>query len=1171
MFGEFNPYKKPVKPQIFLAKPNKEIIAKLSEAYSISQNIKLTALNDISFQIPYKVDKHHQLVHNEHMALIKERYLLKVVVGKTEEWYIITSPSDEMDEGGDTRTVTGYSLAFELSDKMLRDYSKVSYQAKQVLNEILVNTLWRVDYVDADFELTYRDFDFSSTTVLDAVFRVAETYNAVLSWDTSKRTISLMKPELFGLNKGLKFSYGHYLKKFGRESKADEMVTRLKGFGKEGLSIEEVNPTGQNYIQNLSYFMYPFQRDAHGQVLQHSDYMSDSLCHALLDLDLLVEANRNIFESLIRQKKDLQSSLSELETKYSLLKIDETSLIDNKNKQQFAHNMWFEKFTYTGQPKSVTTRLKDSSYKYAVMAKVGNSQDITVSVDHVPAAVKSSQWVVLRKLEQATQTTVHINGAAVNNEVFIQISPITTTEFTGQNNEAALIKKYCLDHTEMQLGTTKAEMDRIAKQITDNDLQISNLNLLLSADQNFTKEQQDELKQFIIEKEFVDENYIHAQDLYKDLHEKFKDMQNPQMIIKIDTINFLSVIEEQHNWDKLVLGDTVTIEYDKMNTKVTARIIEIAFDYEGGAINLTIANVKDISDSYKKMEKFIYNSIGTSATLNQNKDRWGKAVIDSSETSQIMENFWNKVTQDISMANNEYVTLDRSGLTIVDPNDPGRFLRATHGALALTRSGGLRYETAITPDGIIAERLMGKILTTNRVVIGDDDGIWVTEGASTTISDRCGREVMKLGLIEETPDRFGMTINRFDTQTCGLPYNIVNKVTLDSEHGLTLERMKNNGYEKTLYTSLDGDLFMKGNFQAGEGNAVFKVDKDGVAIGSPVWANAPSRFDFYGNFYTRSMHAVTADIEKSTFKDGHIIGSDLIIGTGDLSFRVFPNIGIWAGHQSFAAAPFSVTLDGTLKARKAIFTNGKNQVLIDTDKALIDFDAFDIKVGTLTAKDILSQVIMSDVGFIADLTVARLKTAGIQSETDWENYISIVGNQARWVTGKFKRVVEHIKAPNGKPLYWKPDRSGMTQEPNAFPVTKNEYEEEEKMNIHFVSSGLSSYPRIKMGAGDGVFNPQDLTSGVVDEYKGSAMGFINKPNGSLDIEYYNSNHANERRIRLKDDGIQIYVKEGELKLELANGSYFKLDGHGLTTDIKGDLHLNATGTIKLNGSRIELN
>ena len=56
---------------------------------------------------------------------------------------------------------------------------------------------------------------------------------------------------------------------------------------------------------------------------------------------------------------------------------------------------------------------------------------------------------------------------------------------------------------------------------------------------------------------------------------------------------------------------------------------------------------------------------------------------------------------------NESVSINRRGITVSDSSDPQVYC-PTHGALGLTVDGGNTYKQAITPDGIIGERIMGE-------------------------------------------------------------------------------------------------------------------------------------------------------------------------------------------------------------------------------------------------------------------------------------------------------------------------------------------------------------------------------------------------------------------------------------------------------------------------------
>src|SRR5690606_36940746 len=126
--------------------------------------------------------------------------------------------NDSMDDRGDHKEVKCVLLPLELKDKKIRGYSVDAYNARQVLEDILASSIWTIGYMDADFELTYRSFEFPNNTLLEAIYKVAETYNAIVEWDTENRKINLVKPELHGINRLGTFSYHKYLQSINRQS-----------------------------------------------------------------------------------------------------------------------------------------------------------------------------------------------------------------------------------------------------------------------------------------------------------------------------------------------------------------------------------------------------------------------------------------------------------------------------------------------------------------------------------------------------------------------------------------------------------------------------------------------------------------------------------------------------------------------------------------------------------------------------------------------------------------------------------------------------------------------------------------------------------------------------------------------------------------------------------------
>src|SRR5690606_25302026 len=111
-----------------------------------------------------------------------------------------------------------YSLGYELGDKIINNLSLVSKNATYQLSTILSLTNWTVGYVDSQFDIIYRGLEITSSSVLDAVIQIAQTFNALVVYDTVNRTISFYDFELYGQYKGGKVKRGKLLKNITYES-----------------------------------------------------------------------------------------------------------------------------------------------------------------------------------------------------------------------------------------------------------------------------------------------------------------------------------------------------------------------------------------------------------------------------------------------------------------------------------------------------------------------------------------------------------------------------------------------------------------------------------------------------------------------------------------------------------------------------------------------------------------------------------------------------------------------------------------------------------------------------------------------------------------------------------------------------------------------------------------
>lgn len=629
MFINTDYNKRPQKSRLHLAKPNKQIISHISEKFNDSLSIKLGNINELSFSIPFQVeDVNGNLIKNKHIDSIKEKMLIRIKLGTYKEWYIVDSIEEDA-EDTDTFNVTAFSLGYELKNKRISGFETESMSAKEIIETLLDGTIWQVGYIDPIFTSSYRSFESGDdSNVLDCIIQWAETFGGLLVWDSENRKVSLEKAnDETKQFRGFTVSYGRLIKSVKRTRTTDEMVTRLYVYGSEDLTIHSVNPTGQGYIEDYSYFMYPFKRDSNKNVIQSSYFMSDDLCNALLDHQALVAANAPQIKNISNDLADKQTKLIDEQSKLDTLKSELTNIIQ-----------LLDLANATEDQELITKRRKEKTAKESEV---------------------QSQEIVVNSLKS-------------------------------------------------EINSLQNQLDKLQDEI--------------SQQASFTPELIQELDYFVIESSWRDDNYINAQELYDDAVEYFKELREPKVVIEIDIDNLLNIVEEQYYWDKLVLGELIKVKYPQMNIEYMAKIIEINYDLENGEATLTIANTKELLSDTEKLVQLLYNSSSTASLVENNKYKWNKVNAVSKQVSNLLTSEWDATKNKIIAGVNNSVEVGNRGIIIRNPDFPNEIVIMQAGVIALSQDGGENWKTAIKPDGIVAERLIGQIIAGQELMITNSSG-----------------------------------------------------------------------------------------------------------------------------------------------------------------------------------------------------------------------------------------------------------------------------------------------------------------------------------------------------------------------------------------------------------------------------------------------------------------
>ncbi|MCY9758379.1 phage tail protein [Paenibacillus alvei] len=911
--GDIDFNRKPVTPQLFMCKPNKQSISKMSEAYNIRFSQKLGTLNELNFTLPMYIEKHHSINRNENADKIKGRYLVKLVLGSYTEFFVITNLNKSGKDSGEELEIQALSLGFEMNDKILRDYTAVSKTATEILNEIMIDTIWKVGYVDAEFDLKRRGLEVSSSTVLEQVFEVAKTFNALVVWDTLKRTVSFQKPDLVGLNKGFKIRYGKYLEQLNQDDNAEEIITRLKMYGKEDISIREINPTGTTYIEDFNYFVYPYQEVRKYSMKNYSstdikrswehtasdwaDRNGVLVCNAnsktlIANASATSDRNYKVTSTLKATSGDKVMGMVvrcqdaknyyfvgwesgkinggvgwgtdhlriyKVENGISTL-LARTSLVDGWS-MNVHYNMTVEAYNDNIKvwiDNHLSISAKDSTYANGKYGFYGDSQPFEVSnvvvVNKEHDVIDHSDYMSDELCHTIIEYDALLQGnkdkfaeLVAKREAFNGVLNVKRNELTALKAELKILlderdvlntriakMNDDIDHADntfqdktiligdrdallvelnAKLIEIKAKESEIRMKEAEIIVQEQNaqgvlheidlLKTLLDVRNNFTAELLAERNQYIIEKEWQDSNIEDPKDLLAEGIKAFNEFKEQKITIKVDIANFLSMITEQRNWDKLGLGDTINIEHERLQVLFKAKLTEIEYDFEGSGINITVSNVKDLYANKDKFLDMLYKSYSTSTQVSIDSWKWDLAMENKGSINEIINNVWDANKQAILGAKDQVIEISDRGLIIRDPNDPKNYLVGLNSMIAITNDGGNTWKHAITSTGIVGERIYGKIFMGVNLALEDEDGVLKFQGSKGEIFDRNGRLVMKLGLVDQNPDKFGLW-----------SFNDVTRVKLDQIEGFVIDRATTDtnkhpdGWEKILWADpKDGTLY----------------------------------------------------------------------------------------------------------------------------------------------------------------------------------------------------------------------------------------------------------------------------------------------------------------------------------------------------------------------------
>ena len=637
--------KRPFKVQ--LALPSKVITQNISNINTANiSDVKLNSLPHFEFEIPYLVESkgkgvtdNIEYIKNPDLDNIKEEKLIKLTwYGGRVNWFRITTIDKNDSSDGITTKISCDSLESELrTTNVTIDGTGIG--AEEYFKKALEQSPWKLGNISSKLKNTYRTFsEQDKQTRYEAIQSGIEAYGAITDFDGETRTLNLLSIDELRVFRGVVLKRENYASSIDISSTSEEIVTRMYAKGNEDLDISSANPTGMRYIEDFSYFLSPFKRDEHKNVLRHSDYMSDDLAHALLDL-------------------------MELQKIYNP-KIDNLQKLINQGYVDLTRKM-SEKADLDGEMITLQALL-----------------DTAKSTNNKPLIAQRESEIVIKK-------------KAVDDK---------TTELDSINKTIEVWNKTIIGYQEL-ISTNSFKPDLV-----------------------------EELKLFVYEKEFSDDRYIDSKELYKATVNEFEKYQKPTRSFKTDLASFINSIESKKYHGRLEIGEEVKIKSSKLEEEYTSIILGYSGDLISGDFQLEISDNMDDIDALDRLATIIYQAESSSSILTNNKYKWDNIVEVKDEVTSWRDKEIKTVENRIVAGANESITLDNHGMMIRNPDFPKDVIIIQSGVVALSKDNGKTWNTSITPNGVIAETLIGKILAGNNLIITNDSGSFVIDNTGLTVN-----------------------------------------------------------------------------------------------------------------------------------------------------------------------------------------------------------------------------------------------------------------------------------------------------------------------------------------------------------------------------------------------------------------------------------------------------
>lgn len=574
------------------------------------------------------------------------------------------------------------------------------------------------------------------------------------------------KKAIYGQDSGLVITDKNYIKTYTEKFSAP--ITRLYVKGADDLDIILANPTGQEYIENFDYYRNEkYMSSALREALDRYDVLLNSLAdeiekkqgllnNATIEKTKLLYGSKDgiaeeiaMVESWIDRADDYFDDWAVLfetdTTDMTSTEIDDLndemqSILDNANSCLKNVDLWFQGIEVSSTIKGRTDWIEYGienlrrlyniyEERISVIAKLNDK--LESSFYNLEGYTEDIAYSVFTKRDGELAIDTRYEGikveklTAICNKIEEQLNKLENNELVAAENNITLYQ---------------GELDELREKMSKQNAVYEDDN---GVEQKiFTDELIKELNVFILEGTYTNDTIgtsavIGSSDYLKQCAELYNDgvialneKHQPIVSIETDVVDFLGSCDCVLDKANFGLGNIIRVHhsesYDKANdyANMIFRIVAYKYAPSVNKLSITFSNTEKFVAGGTEMARLLKNSSSTSSVVSISKGSWNRAEQNAVDT--IINDGLNTAKTTIQCADNQRSLIDNRGITMgsyVD-SESDKQVRLMNTGLYITVDNWGTIKSAVTADGVIADRLIGRQLIGNTLMLdaSSDDG-----------------------------------------------------------------------------------------------------------------------------------------------------------------------------------------------------------------------------------------------------------------------------------------------------------------------------------------------------------------------------------------------------------------------------------------------------------------